>query len=63
MYNTLIIIPRIISKAGTEPIMVSEVRALMPNSLRYVKKIYHCYVTINVKAFPPFQPRINSTKT
>jgi len=24
--------------------------------------IYHCHVTINVKAFPPFQPSINSTK-
>jgi len=32
-------------------------------SLRDEKKIYHCYVTINVKAFPPFQPCINSTKT
>jgi len=35
----------------------------MPKSLRYLKKIYHCHVTINVKAFPPFQPRINATKT
>jgi len=28
-----------------------------------MKKINHCYATINVKAFPPFQPCINSTKT
>ena len=34
----------------------------MPTSLRYRNKIYHCYVTINVKAFQPFQPIINSTK-
>jgi len=59
MYNTLIIVSRFISKASTEPLMESEVRALMPNSLRYGKKIYYCYVTINVKAFPPFQPRLN----
>jgi len=31
MYNTLIIVSRFISKVGTEPIMESEVRALMPN--------------------------------
>jgi len=65
MYNTLIIVSRFISKASTLPIMESEpdVRALLPKSLRYWKKNYHCYVTINVKAFPPFQPIINSTKT
>jgi len=63
MYNTLIIVSRFIIKAGTEPTMGSEVRALMSKLLRYWKKIYHCYVTINVKAFLPFQPRINSTKT
>jgi len=63
MYNTLIIVSRFISKASTEPTMESEVRVLMPKSLRYWKKIYHCYVTINVKVFPPFQPRITSTKT
>jgi len=63
MYNTLIIVSRFISKASTEPIMVPEVRALLPKSLRYWKKIYHCYVTINVKAFPPFQPRVYLTKT
>jgi len=62
MYNTLIIVSRFISKASTEPIMESEVRTLMPKSLRYRKTIYHCYVTINVKAFPAFQPRIHSTK-
>jgi len=50
------------SKASTVPVMESVVRALMPKSLSYSKKIYHGYVTINVKAFPPFQPRINSTK-
>jgi len=43
--------------------MESEVSALMSKSLRYGKNIYNCYVMINVKAFPPFQPRINSTKT
>jgi len=43
--------------------MESEVGALMPKSLRYWKKVFHCYVTTNVKAFPLFQPRINSTKT
>jgi len=63
MYNTLIIVSRFISKASTASIMQSEDRVLMPKSLRYCwKKIYHCYITINVKAFPPFQPRINSTK-
>jgi len=46
MYNALIIVSRSISKASTVPIMESEVRALMPKSLRYWKKIYHCYVTI-----------------
>jgi len=35
MYNTLIIVARFISNASTEPIMESEVRALMPKSLRY----------------------------
>jgi len=35
MHNTLIIVSRFISKASTEPIMESEVRALMPKSLRY----------------------------
>jgi len=35
MYNTLIIVSRFISKASTEPTMESEVRALMPKSLRY----------------------------
>jgi len=44
-------------------IMELEIRALMSNSLRYGKKIYHCCVTITGKAFPRFQPRINSTKT
>jgi len=63
MYNTLIIILQLISKASTVPIMESEVRTLMPKSLRYWIKIYHCYVTINVKALLPFEPRINSTKT
>jgi len=63
MYNTLIIVSWLISKASTEPIIASEVRALLSKSFRYWKKIYHCYVTINVKAFPPFQPWINSTKT
>jgi len=63
MYITLIIVSRFISKASTKPIMESKVRVLMPKSLRYLKKIYHCHVTINVKAFPPFQPRINATKT
>jgi len=57
MYNTLIVVSRFIYKACTEPIMESEVRALMPKSLRYWKNIYHCYVTTNVKEFPPFQPR------
>jgi len=63
MYNTLIIVSRFISEASTVPIMESEIRALMPKSLSYWKKIYHCYVTIHVKAFPPFQPRMNSIKT
>jgi len=62
MYNTLIIVSRFISKTGTVLIMESEARAVMPKSLRYGKKIYRCYVMINVKAFPPFQPRIISTK-
>ena len=44
-------------------IMASVVRTLMPRSLRYSKKVYHCSITINVKAFPPFQLRIDSTKT
>jgi len=35
MYNTLIIVSRFISKAGTEPIMESEACALMPKLLRY----------------------------
>jgi len=35
MYNTLIIILQLISKASTVPIMESEVRTLMPKSLRY----------------------------
>jgi len=35
MYNTLIIVSRFISKASAVPIMESEVRALMPMSLRY----------------------------
>ena len=43
--------------------MESEVRGLMPKSLRCWKKIYYGYVTINVKKFPPIQPRINSSKT
>jgi len=63
MYNTLIILSRFISKATTVPIMESEVPSLMPKSLRYWKKIYYCYVPIYVKAFQPFQRRINSTKT
>jgi len=47
MYNTrLIIVSRFISKASAESIVVSEVRALLPKSLRYWKKIYHCYVTV-----------------
>jgi len=37
MYNALIIVSLFISKAGTVPIMESEVRALMPKSLRYQK--------------------------
>jgi len=37
MSNTLIILSRFISKASTEPIMVSDVRALMQKSLRYSK--------------------------
>jgi len=41
--------------------MTSAVRALIPRSLAYLKKIYYCNVTINVKALPPLQPRINST--
>ena len=32
-------------------IMESVVRAPMPTSLRYWKKIYHCFVTTNAKAF------------
>jgi len=48
MYNTLIIVSRFTSKAGTEPIMGSEVGTLMPKSLRYWKKIYHCYVPIEM---------------
>jgi len=44
MYNTLIIVSRFISKANTEPVMESEVRALKPKSLRYWKEFYHCYV-------------------
>jgi len=51
LYNTLIIVSRFISKASTEPIMESEVRALIPKSLRYRKKINQCYVTINVKEY------------
>jgi len=37
MHNTLIIVSRFISKASTSrvPIMESEVRALMPKSLKY----------------------------
>jgi len=35
MYNTLIIVSRFISNGSTVPIMESEVRALMPKSLRY----------------------------
>jgi len=35
MYNTLIIVSQLICKASTEPIMESEVSALMPKSLRY----------------------------
>jgi len=31
--------------------------------IEILKKISHCYVMFNVKAFPPFQPKINSTKT
>jgi len=62
MCNTLIIVSRFISKDITVPIMEPEIRALMPKSLRYRKTIYHCYVTINVKAFPPLQLRIYSTK-
>jgi len=60
MYNTPIIVSRFISKASTVPIMASEVCAQMPKSLRYWKNIYHCYITINKKAF---RPRIKSTKT
>jgi len=63
MYNTLIIVSRFISKASTELIMNSEVRTLMPKSLRYWKKIYHYYVMITVTEFPRFQLRIKSTKT
>jgi len=39
MYNTLIIVSRFISRAGTEPIMESAASALMPKSLRYWKKL------------------------
>jgi len=35
MYNTLIIVSRFISKPVAEPIMKSEVRALIPKSLTY----------------------------
>jgi len=59
MYNTLIIASWFISKARIVLIMESEVPSLMPKSLRYTKMIYHCYVTINVKAFSSFPPRIN----
>jgi len=38
MYNTLIIISRFISKASTEPIMESEVRALMPKLFEILRK-------------------------
>ena len=31
--------------------------------IEILKKNYHCYVTLNVKAFPLFQLRINSNKT
>jgi len=63
MYDTLIIVSRFISKASAVLIMESEVRGLMPKSLRCWKKIYYGYVTISVKKFPPIQPRINSSKT
>jgi len=61
MYNTLIIVSRFISKL----IQYNGVSRPRSNAkvIEIVKKIYHCYVTINVKAFPLFQPRINSTKT
>jgi len=39
MYNTLIFVSLFIYKSYTVPIMESEVRALMPKSLRYWKKI------------------------
>jgi len=48
--------PQPFNPALTVPIMESDVRVLMHTSLKYWKKIYHCYVTINMKAFPPFQP-------
>jgi len=48
---------------STVPLMESEDRALMPKSFEILKKDLPLLVTINLKAFPPLQPRINSIKT
>jgi len=50
-YTDQITVSRLITKAS---IMASAVRRLMRRSLRYWKKIYHCYIKIHVKALPPF---------
>jgi len=62
MYDTLITVYH-----GSSAKLVQYTGVSSPHSnvkvTDILKEDFHCYVTINMKAFPPFHPRINSTKT